>query len=48
MAELVHDSGDAIVVAFGEAGSNGSFESGRVVCQHGSRLHDCRHVLSFA
>jgi hypothetical protein len=32
MAELMHDPGNAIMVAFGEAGSDGSFESGRVVC----------------
>jgi hypothetical protein len=32
MAELVHDPGNAIMVAFGEAGPDGSFEPGRVVC----------------
>jgi hypothetical protein len=32
MAKLVYDPGNAIVVAFGEAGSDSRFESGRVVC----------------
>jgi len=31
MAKLMHDPGNAIMVAFGEAGSNGSFKPGEIV-----------------
>jgi hypothetical protein len=32
MAKLVHDSGNAVMVSFGETGSDGGFESGDIVC----------------
>ena len=57
VAELMHDFGDAVMVAFGEGGSDGGFKAVRILSQFcfthpdGTRIQaslSCTQYTSFA